>query len=496
MGIKITIFLIIMCLGLAAGNAQAQAPQEHFTAPSLAEGGINGGIKINQDRISLDLKGIDINGFLKILSLKTGMTIVPTKNVSGRINIFLSNVTLEDALDIILINQDLACDKKNNIITIMTATEYEKLYGEKYNEKRKFKSLKLKYTKPAVVCAALAQIKSGIGRIIVDEASGTVFLIDLPEKIILMEQKTAELDRPLASDIFYLDYATAGDVKKHLSGAVTPGLGEIFVDERLNKVIVYDLPEKIKRMRQLVKVFDVEFRQFYIETEVVQVVLSDEYQKGINWERVGHVDYKGTFPVVTSFSPSVALSANNFNVNVGTLSDDGYTATLQLLQTFGDSEVISRQSLSVANKREAKVSMMSREPYITEAINPLDASTVFYDKVEFTDVGLKINIMPEINDKEYVTLKIGAELSSIKSFVTTEKSHVPNIEKSEAQTSVKVKDGARIIIAGFSQYERNKTLAKIPLMSSHALSGAESGLGRKTELVIFIKVHFYSKQRG
>ena len=80
-------------------------------------------------RISLDLKGIDIIELLRILSLKMGMNIAPSKNVAGRINIYLNNLTFQDALDVILISQDLACDRQENAINVMTAEEYEKFYG-------------------------------------------------------------------------------------------------------------------------------------------------------------------------------------------------------------------------------------------------------------------------------------------------------------------------------------------------------------------------------
>ena len=80
-------------------------------------------------RISLDLKGIDIVELFKILSLKMNVNIVPTKDVTGRVNIFLNNVTLEDALDIILINNSLAAVKEKNIITIMPLEQYVQLYG-------------------------------------------------------------------------------------------------------------------------------------------------------------------------------------------------------------------------------------------------------------------------------------------------------------------------------------------------------------------------------
>ncbi|MCX5704325.1 MAG: hypothetical protein NT066_07565, partial [Candidatus Omnitrophica bacterium] len=92
-----------------------------------------------EERISLDLKGIEIIELFRILSLKTGLTIVPSRGVAGRVNIFLNNLTLEDALDVVLLRQDLTCEKEGNILHIMTDAEYKTIYGKPYKEKRKFR---------------------------------------------------------------------------------------------------------------------------------------------------------------------------------------------------------------------------------------------------------------------------------------------------------------------------------------------------------------------
>ncbi|MCX5713146.1 MAG: hypothetical protein NTY47_08865, partial [Candidatus Omnitrophica bacterium] len=179
-------------------SAEAQnvtAAAEEPSAPLSAEE-LNKGVKVDRERLSLDLKGIDINELLRIISVKMGITIAPTKSVSGRVNIFLNNLTFSDALDVILISQDLAMDRSENIINIMTSSEYERLYGKKYNEKRKMITYKLTYAKPATVLAALSQVKSDIGRVVIDEATGTVLLIDIPEKLEVLEKTIRDLDAP------------------------------------------------------------------------------------------------------------------------------------------------------------------------------------------------------------------------------------------------------------------------------------------------------------
>jgi len=462
------------------------------------------GVKLEKERISLDLKGVDIIELFRILSQKMGLTIVPTKNVAGRVSIFLNNLTFEDALDVIFISQDLASERKGDIINVMTAAEYERLYGKKYNEKRKFESIKLTYARPSTVFNVLSQIKSDIGKIIVDEGSGTIILIDVPEKLNLMEDTISTLDRAPETQIFDLKYAKPADVKTHLTTAITAGAGELYVDERSAKVAVSDLPEKMKKIKRLVKAFDESTPQVFIEAEILEITLKKEYQRGgISWEKifaenqVHGLDLKGTFPISPSFTPSPLLSATNLTMTVGTLAKHNYTSTLQLLETFGNTKILSRPRIMAINNQEAKVMVGSREAYVSQSQSQSDVTTVTSESIQFIDVGVKLNVVPTVNKDGFVTMKIKPEVSSVRTTLTTAlKSTVPIVETSEAETSVRVKDGTMIMIAGLMKEEKRDdrtgipALTKIPILG--AIFGSRATLNKRTELIIFITPHIVS----
>jgi len=118
---------------------------------------------VTSEKISLDLKNIDITELLRILSLKTGKTIVSGREVSGRISLYLNNVSFLDVLDIILVTQGWASDKKKDIIYIMSNAEYKRIYGRDYSEPRTIKTVRLKYARPANIFNAVSQLKSDIG---------------------------------------------------------------------------------------------------------------------------------------------------------------------------------------------------------------------------------------------------------------------------------------------------------------------------------------------
>ncbi len=481
-------------------TAQASVTGSDASAKPISEDEVAKGISINKERISLDLKGIDVGELFRILSQKMGLTIVPTKSVSGRINIFLNNLTFADALDVILISQDLASDRHGEIINIMTSGEYEKLYGKKYSEKRVIKTLKLKYAKPTTVFNALSQVKSDIGKVIIDEASGTIIMIDIPEKIALMEKSVKDLDQAPQTEVFDLEYAKPADMKAQLSSAITPGAGEVYVDERSSKVMVSDLPDKMKKIKRMVRAFDAETKEVYLEAEIVQLTLKDEYQRGINWEKlfksVGwkNLTFIGSFAANPSWTLSPAATSDNQQITLGTFATDTYTGALTLLQNLGNTKIISSPRIAAINGQEAKVLVGSREAYITSSQSQAEATTVTSESVEFIDVGVKLNIVPTINADGYIIMKIKPEISSVRETLTSSLgSKIPIVETSEAETVVKVKDGATVMIAGLRKQDKRAEgsgvpfLQKIPLVG--VFFGSRATRNQVTELIVFVTPH-------
>ena len=91
---------IIMGMGILINPPSISCAQEASVAQETAN-----------DKISLDLKNVDIVELLRIISLKTGKTIVPSKEVTGRITVYLSNVAFNDVLDIIVLTQGLTLNQ-------------------------------------------------------------------------------------------------------------------------------------------------------------------------------------------------------------------------------------------------------------------------------------------------------------------------------------------------------------------------------------------------
>ncbi len=491
--LSVIIFAGLMLFSSVRGEEASQQG-----SPQQKPDGLSGVKGDDKSRISLDLKGIDIIELLRILSLKTGLTIVPTKNVSGRVNVYLNNLSFDDAFNIILLSQDLASDRKGDIINVMTSSEYEKLYGKKYTDKRRAKIIKLTCAKPSIVFNAINQLKSDIGKIIIDESSGTIFLIDIPDKLKLMEDTITDLDRPLDTVVFDLKYAKPADIKAHLSSAVTPGLGEVLVDEKAQKVVVSDLPDKLAKTRRMISAFDTAPLQVFIETEIVQVILDDKFERGIDWRamashkqwlkwfKIGTVDLSGYFPS--------GLISPKQQISMGTLAATNYTSVFNFLQTYGKTRVLSRPRLAVVDNQEAKIMVGKRDVYVSQTLSQAQTTTVTSESVQFVDVGVKLNVVPNISSDGFIIMKIKPEVSTVDSVLTTYlKSQIPIISTSEVETVVKVKDGTMIIIAGLMKEENTDDLTGWPYLSKVKVIGSVFGKRttekKNTELVIFITPH-------
>ena len=116
------------------------------------------------DTISLDVKGMDVIDVLKILADEGGFNISVSGNVTGRVTLFLKDIGVWDALEIVLVSTNLAYEKKGDIIYVTTERDYELKYGKKYWDKKDLRVFNLKHAKAGRVKDVLLQLSSSIGR--------------------------------------------------------------------------------------------------------------------------------------------------------------------------------------------------------------------------------------------------------------------------------------------------------------------------------------------
>ncbi len=464
---------VVLAGDIAAAAAKAPEPAPTFT-----------------DKISLDLKGVDINELFKLLSTKTGITIIPSPQVKGRVTVFINDLSFSDALDVIVAMQDLAYEKKANVVKVMTLAEYEKAYGKKFGEHKETRTFRLAYAKPANVLNVINSLKSDLGKIISDEATGTIIIMDTPQSMGIIADTIKELDQPLETVVFDVNYARFADIKNYLNELITPGVGQIIVDERSSKVVVYDLPQRLNRIKKLMREFDEQSRQVLISGEIIEVTIDDKFQSGIAWDKIFNQADLHNLELVGNFPVSPALS-NYGKISLGTLAHDQYNIIMNMLSTYGSTKILTRPRIVVVNKEEAKILVGTREAYVTSTQSQGQSTTLTAESVQFIDVGVKLAVVPTIGADGFITMKIKPEVSSVQSTLTTTAGTVvPIVATSQSETVVKVKDGNMLIIAGLLREEDIKNDTGLPKLSRLPILGhlfsTRKRQKKRTELVIFI----------
>jgi len=496
----IVLSFLIVTVGLAQQTpsennspVQLKATAASATPPITLEEGLN-------QHMQLDLRDLDIVDTLKFLAMKGGINIIASKDVAGKVSLFLKDVTIKDALDIILQANNLAYEKRGDIIYVMTEAEYKTIKGSNYKDTRQIKLFNLKYTTPETVFKALDTIKSDVGKLIVDEETGTVVVEDTPEKIAAMEPVVADLDQQRVIKTFVLQFAKAHDVQSILSARLdNKKTGMVSMDERDNSVIVTALPGRMEEVEALIKGLDKKTKQVLLEAKILQVVLTDQYNMGVDWSKVlTSVNQQGLN--MASVFPNSNITSNYFQVAMGG-SGHNYSAVVQVLQQYGETRNLSSPSIAVTNGETAKIHIGTSQPYVTTTMATNTTTSSTSAQVTFIDVGVQLEVTPIINDEGFVTMKIKPEVSNVDSNLTYQiaaqvNNTVPVVASTSAETNVMVQDGTTIIIGGLRKDQKLKTVNKLPILGDLPFIGAafrnKSDSLEKDEIVVFITPHIIS----
>ncbi len=168
---------------------------------------------------------------------------------------------------------------------------------------------------------------------------------------------------------------------------------------------------------------------------------------------------------------------------------------LQVLESVGKTNVVSSPRITVLNNEEAKVLVGTNQPYVTTTTTVTENNPITSQNVTYIDVGVSLTVTPTINQNGYVTMKIKPEVSSLgESFETPDGDEFPVVSTSETETTIMVKDGHTIVIAGLIEDREEESQNKIPVLGDIPILGylfkgvshGSEASPEKRELVIFL----------
>jgi len=458
----------------------------------------------SSNTITLDVKNIDIVDALKILADKGRLNLSISGSVKGRVTLFLKDIDVWDALEIAIASANLAYEKRGDIIYVLTARDYELKYGRKYWDERDLKVFNLRYAKVSKASILLSQVVSKVGKVIIDEPTNTLVVLDTPERIEQMASIIAKIDTPIETRVFTLDYLPVKDLEEKFAELVTKDVGSVKVDEITNKIALTDYPRRLDEIEKIMLAFDEKPLQVLIDAKIIEIRPSKKYYAGIDW------DYwiRKYFEVQTGFPipiPSGTTDKFSFGtIGVADPTQHGeFKAVMEFLEIFGETRVLSTPRILALNNQEAKILVGTKDVYITSSVAEIGDSAVTTQEVNFVDVGVKLYVTPTINKAGYVTLKIRPEVSSsVRELIRADdkETEIPIVTTSEAETSVIVRDGVSIIIGGLRRITRSKEKRRVPVLGSIPILGAffrsEKDEWSKDELVILLTPRIISGDKS
>ncbi len=466
-------------------------------------------------KITLDVRDMNVVDVIKFLAQKGEFNVIISPNVDGRTTVLLHAVGIKDALDIVAVSNKLAYHIENDIIQVMTAPEFETLYGKQFGDKTEVTIFHLQYSKPSYVLAALDNMKSNVGKIIIDEDTGTVVLVDTPQSIQIMRKAIEQIEQPLDTFVYDLKYAKADVVAEKLRSRIdAKAVGSITADERSNQILVRVFPGRHDEVEKIIRSLDEPTKEVLIEARVLEIILKPNYDMGIDWS--GQVFNKGDSKFNISSTnlneSGLAKAGDNLSstfskIGIGNVSTKDFTVALRALEQVSDTKILSSPQILVTNNEEAKIHIGDTVPYIVSTTNGTGDNAVRSEDVRFIDVGLKLDVIPTINDEGMVSMRLRPEISSVVAKLASQSSGgIPQVNKTEVETSVMVKDGMTIVLAGLRKEDKAHIKKGMPVLMDVPYLGnffsRTADTITSTEIVILITPHIvkgnddYSKVLG
>ncbi|PIQ86543.1 MAG: hypothetical protein COV74_04460 [Candidatus Omnitrophica bacterium CG11_big_fil_rev_8_21_14_0_20_45_26] len=453
-----------------------------------------------QKKIFLDLRDINVVDVLKFLAIEGDINIVTSRNVQGRSTLLLRNVPIQDALDIIVLSNQLAYYMKGDIIYVMTENEYQQLYGENYNDQRKVLTRQLRYVKPSYAASALQSVQSGLGKVLIDEETGTLIMIDTPDKLEAMTELLDEIEKKVETKVIPLSYAKAREVEAQLRTRLdAKSVGSITSDERSNKLFVSAYPERMDEVLPLIEELDSQTKAVLIEARILQITINPKFDFGIDWESQPHksssrlyrnLDIVGSFPISSDISTDSSIGTVG-KIAVGNLSNNEFTTELKALKQVQNTEVLANPRLMILNGEEANINIGDRVPYVVTTTTGTGNNVSVSEEIKFIDVGISLVVSPTINEDNMITMRIRPEISSQTGTLTTPAgAKIPQVNTTFIESSVVVKSGKTIILGGLKRDDLTKNDKGFPYLSDIPVLGhlfkSRSDTTKRTEIIILI----------
>ena len=257
---------------------------------------------------------------------------------------------------------------------------------------------------------------------------------------------------------------------------------DVVTDERLGIIMLRDTPEMVRMAERIINVQDLADPEVMLEVEVLEVKRTRLMELGIRWPDQASLTLAGSGTGLGGLKVADLRRINGENINLGIGG-----VTLNANKTDSDSNILANPRIRVRNKEKAKILIGDRVPVITVTTN----NGVSSDSVNYIDVGLKLDVEPNVYLDDEVAIKINLEVSNVvKEVISKTGTQAYQIGTRSASTVLRLKDGETQVLAGLISDEDRGTANKVPgvgeLPVLNRLFGSQKDDAMRSEIVLSI----------
>lgn len=426
---------------------------------NLESGGVNNAPKTFTGRkISLDFQDVEIRTILQILAKESGMNIVASDSVSGKMTLSLKDVPWDQALDLVMQARNLDMRQQGNIVNI--APRDELLAKDK----------------------AFLQAEKDIADL------GALYSQNFQ-----LKYKNVEEFR----SILRLDNAdTTGNRNTLVSGR-----GSVLIDPATNTLIVTDTRSVIEKFRKLIDELDVPAQQVMIEARIVEAADGFSRDLGVKFGATGRKKLKNEtsafgwgvnsgfgggdkWEAQTKINLPVAAAANSISL-VRAISSGALNLELSASESLSKTKTLANPRVLTQNRKEAKIESGYEIPFTVTTASGGGNST----NTELKKAVLGLTVTPNITPDGQIIMTVKINKDSPAQCASGNNT-ILCISTKSLNTQAMVENGGTLIVGGIYEENNGNTLTKVPLLGDIPVIGnLFKTRGKKTdrrELLIFI----------
>ncbi len=496
-------------------------------------------IRYYDGKLTIDVQNIDVKEFLKELSSKTAVSIVPEAKVEGNITGKLYQVNLEDGLRALLEGNGFKVTKRKNIYQVLSGPEQHgsppssRFSGPPSSNSKFFVEysnglvsldvssgdlediIKAISEQGDVEIITYGNIKSEINAKL-DNApliealalllGGTRFTFVQKDNVILIGDRNTATPSGQAlskSELIHLKHIKADNIPALLPKDI-PSTNVRVIKEQ-NAVLISGTSEDIVTAREFLTTVDIPTPQVRIDAVIVEFKDNLDKEFGI---RSGKFRGMADSSYILTPFPQHKLYSGSQHFEIGVsgmalkdifkrlgsdiltdLSDD-FFSVLRFLETQDKAKVLAQPSILTLNGNKASIDV-SETQYFKIVTGVGENQTSRFQPIKF---GIQLDIVPWISQSGQITAEITPNVSNSEK---TNYEGYPNVSTRSISTTVRLNDGETLVLGGLIKNQETAYNYKIPVLGSIPIIGAlfkHSGKTRsKSNLVVFITPHIVTR---